>query len=683
MGPRPQEGAAGSPARATPALLAALAALVVAAAMSPAVLLSHELSVESRSTDDAELLSEVARAVVTAVIQPTERLATGTATGSVDAALRGVSQIPSALAVGFEPRPGRPSGRAPAPLADRLHDDHLGPVLERAQATGEPQVSPPVRFRDPAVAVEGGTYVLVAVSPVYDGDPNQPPATAAERRERLAGWLVAVLSPSPVLEALLPVGSAAVVTDGEATLTRLLPTPAPGPAVAATAGLPTKTVDVGGRRLAVSAGNPAAVPVGGRTAALAGLGLIAAAAAGLGTWRLAVRDQRRRAAAARLQDQVALIGEVAPVVQRSLDPAEVLPAVAVQLVDRLGLAGVWLSTPGVGADPLRVFGLGTEPDARVEPVVALPDRVPAGATLCLALQRGGRSVARLQLVAGRELGPDDLRSLRALVELTTAAIVNASLYAAQQDAVRELAELDTLKTVFLSTASHELRTPATTIAGFASLLHTSWDGLSDEQRRTFADRIAANARSLSAVVQDLLDFSLLDRGRLQVTPEPLDLGEAVRALLDRLAPVLEHHDLAVRAETGVVVAADRNALDRVVTNLVANAAKYSPPASTITVEVASRHEGGEVVVSDQGPGVPPEERDQVFTRFYRGAGEAVTSTRGVGIGLAVVAELVERMQGAVEVDDAPGGGARFTVRLPAACAHRVDDPEGAADATGG
>jgi signal transduction histidine kinase len=652
--------------------------------MSPAVLLSHGLSVERRSTEDAELLGEVSRAVVTAVIQPTERLATGTATGSVDAALRGVSQLPSALAVGFEPRPGRPSGRAPAPFAGRLHDDHLGPVLERAQATGEPQVSPPVRSRDPAVAVEGGTHVLVAVSPVYDGDPNQPPATAAERRERLAGWLVAVLSPSPVVEALLPVGSAAVVTDGEATLTRLAPTPAaPGPALAATAGLPTKTVDVGGRRLAVSAGNPAAVPVAGRTAALAGLGMIAAASAGLGTWRLAVRDRHRRAAAARLQDQVALIGEVAPVVQRSLDPAEVLPAVAVQLVDRLGLVGVWLSTPGVGAEPLRVFGLGTEPDARVEPVVALPDRVSAGATLCLALQRGGRSVARLQLVAGRELGPDDLRSLRALVELTTAAIVNASLYAAQQDAVRELAELDTLKTVFLSTASHELRTPATTIAGFASLLHTSWEGLSDEQRRTFADRIAANARSLSAVVQDLLDFSLLDRGRLEVTPEPLDLGEAVRALLDRLAPVLEHHDLAVRAETGVVVAADRNALDRVVTNLVTNAAKYAPPASTITVEVASRHEGGEVVVSDQGPGVPPEERDQVFTRFYRGAGEAVTSTRGVGIGLAVVAELVERMHGAVEVDDAPGGGARFTVRLPAACAHPLDETQGAADATGG
>jgi signal transduction histidine kinase len=651
--------------------------------MSPAVLLSHELSLERRSTYDAELLGEVARTVVTAVVQPTERLATGTATGSVDAALRGVSQLPSALAAGFEPRPGRPSVRAPAPFAGRLHDDHLGPVLERAQATGEPQVSPPVRSRDPAVAVEGGTHVLVAVSPVYDGDPDQPPATAAERRERLAGWLVAVLSPSPVLEALLPVGSVAVVTDGEATLTRLPPTPAaPGPALAATAGLPTKTIDVGGRRLAVSAGNPAAVPVGGRTAALAGLGLIAAAAAGLGTWRLAVRDQRRRAAAARLQDQVALIGEVAPVVQRSLDPAEVLPAVAVQLVDRLGLAGVWLSTPGTGADPLRVFGLGAEPDARVEPVVAPPDRVPAGATLCLALQRGGRSVARLQLVAGRELGPDDLRSLRALVELTTAAIVNASLYAAQQDAVRELAELDTLKTVFLSTASHELRTPATTIAGFASLLHTSWEGLSDEQRRTFADRIAANARSLSAVVQDLLDFSLLDRGRLQVTPEPLDLGEAVRVLLDRLAPVLEHHDLAVRAEIGVVVAADRNALDRVVTNLVTNAAKYAPPASTITVEVVSRHEGGEVVVSDQGPGVPPEERDQVFTRFYRGASEAVTSTRGVGIGLAVVAELVDRMQGAVEVDDAPGGGARFTVWLPAVCSHPLDETEGAADATG-
>jgi signal transduction histidine kinase len=284
----------------------------------------------------------------------------------------------------------------------------------------------------------------------------------------------------------------------------------------------------------------------------------------------------------------------------------------------------------------------------------------------MALQRGGRSVALLQLVAGRTLDDTDLHSLRAITELITAAVVNASLYASQQEAVRRLRDLDGLKTVFLSTASHELRTPATAIGGFASLLSGSWDRFDDAQRREFAARIAANARALGEVVQDLLDFSLLDRGRVHLTIHPVDLGSIARSVVDRLGPALPEHEVVCRIDDVPPIAGDTNAIERIATNLLTNAAKFSPGGSTVTVEVVPAGDGAALLVSDEGTGVPVEEREQVFTRFYRGSGDAVVRTRGVGIGLSVVAELAERMAGHVSIDDAPGGGARFAVRFPPA-----------------
>ena len=123
--------------------------------------------------------------------------------------------------------------------------------------------------------------------------------------------------------------------------------------------------------------------------------------------------------------QVRLIGEVAPLVQQSLELAEVLPSVAVQLSDHFELAGVALSTGTSRGGQTELFSMGVDPDASVKPVLQPPDQLAAGETLRLALQRGGRSVALLQVVAGRDLDAGELESLRALSELVTAALVNA------------------------------------------------------------------------------------------------------------------------------------------------------------------------------------------------------------------------------------------------------------------
>jgi signal transduction histidine kinase len=398
----------------------------------------------------------------------------------------------------------------------------------------------------------------------------------------------------------------------------------------------------------------------------------------------AVLGARRRQRAtdsllAARDEQVRLIGEVAPLVQQSLELAEVLPAVAVQLSDHFDLAGVSLSAGASRAGQTELFSLGRSPDPSEKVRLRPPEHLAAGETLRLALQRGGRSVALLQVVAGRDLDRADLESLRALSELVTAAIVNASLYASQQEALARLRELDALKTVFLSTASHELRTPATAIAGFAGLLTSSWDRFTEHQRLDFAERIGANARSLSTVVQDLLDFSVLDRGTVAVKLVPLDLGDVVAGVLDRLIGTFAEHEVRSDIVDTPLMLGDRSGLERVTTNLLTNAVKFSPPGTTIRVRVRPDDGGVVLEVADQGPGVPADERERVFARFYRGTGDAVLATRGVGIGLSVVAEFVARMHGEVGVDDAPGGGARFRVRFPAAPSDIVD--EEVADAT--
>ena len=558
--------------------------------------------------------------------------------------------VPGATAVGvIAADPGRTdaTGVLPVSTADR----HMLALLDRARDSGESVLSA-------AIPLAHGFRSVIASAAYVRSPTAGRPLDVTGRRERLAGWMVATVDLGRILADNLPQEASGSIIDGAAV-------------VAIGEGAPderraSSSVSVGGHpfEVRVRTTDAGGVPSLSLVIGFAGVALAALAVAGVVV--VGRRTRALRDALATRSSQVALIGDVAPLVQQSLELAEVLPAVAVQLSDQFDLAGVTVSTGGRGADQVGLFSLGTAPDPTVRAVLRPPKELAAGATLVLALQRGDRSVARLALVAGRHLDAEDLQSLRAISELVTAAVVNAALYASQQEALRNLRDLDALKTVFLGTASHELRTPATAITGFASLLTTSWDRFDEEQRRDFVSRIDANARSLSAVVQDLLDFALLDGGAVTLTVEPVDVAQLLTSVVDRLDPLFTEHEIEVALAPCPLVEGDVHALERAVTNLLTNAVKFSPAGSTVSLSCGPTLDdfGAEIVVSDQGPGIPPEERVRVFTRFYRGSGEAVVQTRGVGIGLSVVSELVARLRGEVVIDEAPGGGARFTVRLP-------------------
>jgi signal transduction histidine kinase len=654
-------GSSSRPATILPDLAwAAAAVALVLALVVPATVFSRQLGLERRASSDEAAVGPAARELVRDLdrIVATVAEVAATAEGG-DVAVDRVEQpgLPGLLAASFVGVDAREEMATSSTMPQAVLDELFG-LGDRARDTGQALVTVPFPSEDgPAIAV---------IAPRYER--GSIPRLVDDRRAAIEGWVVATIDPAVIVSSHIPAGTVAQVIDGDAVfgpVRSIADARADLGPPRVRAGLPEVVIDAHERRFRVRAGNPSEVPWSARTLMLAMGGAVLAAVAGAAVWAVRRRMTDLGRDVHQMEAQVDLIGEVAPVVQRSLELADVLPSVAVQLMDHFGLSGVRLSATGPGA-PVELFGVGKRPASAPSPEASLPDELGADEAVSLSLQRGGRVVAILQLVTGRALGTNEVRSLRAITELITAAIVNARLYASQQDLVRQLRELDTLKTVFLGTASHELRTPATTIGGFASLLTNNWDSLDEDQRRTFADRIAANARSLASVVQDLLDFSLLDQGRVVVSVAELDLAEAVRAVVDRLGPALADHQVDLRL-TPTPVAGDHNGIDRIVTNLLTNAVKYSPVGSQITVGVEPAGEGGGILsLSDQGPGVPPEERQAVFTRFYRGSGETVLSTRGVGIGLSVVAEFVERLEGTVHVDEAPGGGARFTVWLPAA-----------------
>jgi signal transduction histidine kinase len=259
----------------------------------------------------------------------------------------------------------------------------------------------------------------------------------------------------------------------------------------------------------------------------------------------------------------------------------------------------------------------------------------------------------------------------ALRVIATAAvvIVAGSLTAAAwavRAALREravsdrLRELDQMKNAFLQAVSHELRTPLASILGYALLLEDKGDKLDGEHRGLALGQLAASARKLNQLVADLLDVDRLSRGIIEPQRSPTDVGRLVARVIEE-TPVGEH---AVRAELDrVLVWVDASKVERIVENLLSNAAKYSAEDSTICVRVEPAEAGVLIAVEDGGPGVPDELKASIFGAFERGE-QSTLHAPGVGIGLSLVARFAELHGGRAWVEDRAEGGSSFRVFLP-------------------
>jgi PAS domain S-box-containing protein len=248
----------------------------------------------------------------------------------------------------------------------------------------------------------------------------------------------------------------------------------------------------------------------------------------------------------------------------------------------------------------------------------------------------------------------DLRVAEDLAHRAAIAIDNARLYEEAQAANRA-------KDDFLARLSHELRTPLNAVLGWTLMLRGTTDAARIERGLTVIDR---NGRALTRIIEDLLDFSRNVRSGMRLEPTAIDLCDVAREAVASIEPVALQKEVSLALDLGgpCMVAGDAARLQQVAWNLLANAIKFTPPGGAVRVGVCAAEQGVELRVSDTGEGIRPDLLDAIFDPFRQGEAHG---TPGLGLGLAIVRQIVEAHGGTVEAANAnPSPGATFTVRLP-------------------
>jgi signal transduction histidine kinase len=303
-------------------------------------------------------------------------------------------------------------------------------------------------------------------------------------------------------------------------------------------------------------------------------------------------------------------------------------------------------------------------------------------SLVLVPLRLGQEVIGVLATAYPQPGPvsrDDLAFLEAFADRAATIAVRARAYDQERESAEQLARLDRQKGEFLSLVSHELRTPLTAVKGFVDTVLVHWDSIPEDGQRNLLDRASSNAAELNRLVGQLLDFSRLDADTVRIDRRPIVVSDAVANVVRELEVVLAEHRSVIDVPQGIAVLADPAAFDEVLTNLLENAAKFSPAGTPITVR--AELDGVDVVVSvaDRGVGIAPHEQERVFDRFYQSPSNAA-SRRGTGIGLTIAKRFTELQGGRIGLESEPGIGSTFFVWLPAAVA-QTPRPEHAGVAT--
>ena len=231
--------------------------------------------------------------------------------------------------------------------------------------------------------------------------------------------------------------------------------------------------------------------------------------------------------------------------------------------------------------------------------------------------------------------------------------------------ITQLRRFSSMRRDFISNVSHELRTPVSVIRANSETLV---DGALDnkKQSKVFAKAILHNAERLSDMVSSLLDLSRIDYGELKLNIEELPINEHINKAIDSLKNLGKRKNISITCSClkGKIVLADKNALERILNNLIENAFKYSDSKSTINISTKKVKDHLEISVKDSGRGIPDEEQDFLFDRFYRTAEARATEEKGSGLGLAIVKNLVNNLNGDVGVKNAKPQGSIFWFTLP-------------------
>ncbi|MBM4315269.1 MAG: cell wall metabolism sensor histidine kinase WalK, partial [Deltaproteobacteria bacterium] len=234
-------------------------------------------------------------------------------------------------------------------------------------------------------------------------------------------------------------------------------------------------------------------------------------------------------------------------------------------------------------------------------------------------------------------------------------------------------EVERLKSEFVSLVSHELRTPLTSIVGYVNLLLDGDAGELNEEQISFLETVKRNSDRLTLLVSDLLDVSRIEAGAILLKSTEVDLVPLLQGVAECLRLQIESKKQILNIDVGSElppVSGDTNRITQILTNLLSNAHKYTPPGGSIHITASLENEHVRISMKDTGIGLSKEEQNKLFTKFFRAENPATQKVGGTGLGLWITRSLVEMQGGEIKVTSAPGEGSTFSFTLPVGSSKR-------------
>jgi signal transduction histidine kinase len=290
---------------------------------------------------------------------------------------------------------------------------------------------------------------------------------------------------------------------------------------------------------------------------------------------------------------------------------------------------------------------------------SLPGTEPARTVLGVPIRRENIAIGVVMLAAIRSdaFNEDAQALVSRLADRAAIAIENGRLYDAVQSANRAKSE-------FVSLVAHELKVPMTSINGYADLLPLA--GTVNDQQHAFIDTIKKNVERMTVLVSDLTDISRMESGQLQVKIEEIKLREVLDEAKDGVIRQIEErgHKFVDEVPADLpTLKGDRSRVIQVLVNLLSNAYKYTPDGGTITLRAFQRGDRVSISVNDTGIGMTPEQLAKLGTKFWRADNQHVSAQQGTGLGFAITRNLIQLMDGELDVQSVPNTGSTFTLSL--------------------
>jgi signal transduction histidine kinase len=316
---------------------------------------------------------------------------------------------------------------------------------------------------------------------------------------------------------------------------------------------------------------------------------------------------------------------------------------------------------------------------QVCPVIGNPATPPAtvefardfgfDAVLFAPMIHDGRVVGAIGAARPGERPFDDRQSalIKTFADQAVIAIENVRLFREIQEKSRQLEIANQHKSAFLANMSHELRTPLNAVIGFSEMLAARYFGSLTEKQAEYVNDIHASGKHLLSLINDILDLSKIEAGRMELETAPFDLRAALDNALTLVRERAQRGGVALRLDADPALGefrGDERKVKQVVLNLLSNAVKFTPRGGAVSVVAKRANGSAEIAVADTGVGIAPADQEAIFEAFRQVGTDATRKREGTGLGLALTRRFVELHGGTIRVESAPGKGSTFTVTLP-------------------